>query len=98
TATGRMERFIHFGSYITAKPVPQDIDVVLIMRDAFVPDGYDEETRSVFDHQQAGSRWGASLFWTTPSGLLLVGDVADFIAGWGIKRDRTQRGVVEIVP
>jgi hypothetical protein len=31
-ATGKLERFVIFGSYITAKPEPKDVDVVLVMK------------------------------------------------------------------
>jgi hypothetical protein len=34
-ATGKTERFIIFGSYITAKPEPNDVDIVFIMRNDF---------------------------------------------------------------
>lgn len=34
-ATGKLERLILFGSYITAKPDPNDVDIVLMMRDDF---------------------------------------------------------------
>src|SRR5262249_585678 len=89
-ATGKLLRFLLVGSYLTFKPEPADVDVVLIMRDDQPVQGYDEETRSLFDHQQAEARFGASVFWTCPSGLLLVGDVEAFLADWGIKRDRTR--------
>jgi hypothetical protein len=32
-ATGKLERFVIFGRYITAKPEPQEVDVVLVMND-----------------------------------------------------------------
>src|SRR5262249_42608868 len=32
-ATGKLERLILFGSYITAKPDPNEVDIVLVMRD-----------------------------------------------------------------
>jgi hypothetical protein len=35
--TGKLERFIIFGSYVTAKPAPNDVDIVLIMKDDFHP-------------------------------------------------------------
>ncbi len=43
--TGKLLRFLLFGSYVTTKPEPNDIDLVLIMYDDFLPEGYDEETR-----------------------------------------------------
>src|SRR5438309_9902816 len=30
--TGKLERFVIFGSYVTAKPNPNDVDIILIMR------------------------------------------------------------------
>jgi len=33
--TGHLRRFVIFGSYVTAKPEPNDVDVVLVMADAF---------------------------------------------------------------
>ncbi|MDQ3745376.1 MAG: hypothetical protein M3444_13415 [Acidobacteriota bacterium] len=35
-ATGRLERFIIFGSFVTAKSDPNDVDIILVMRDDFV--------------------------------------------------------------
>ena len=34
-STGQLERFVVFGSFITAKPDPNDIDVLLLMEDTF---------------------------------------------------------------
>ncbi len=34
-ATGHVKRFIVFGSFVTAKPDPNDVDVFLIMHDTF---------------------------------------------------------------
>src|ERR1700740_932677 len=63
STTGKLERFIVFGSYITAKPDPHDVDVVLVMKDDFSLAGCDEQTRVFFDHQRAEAEVGASIFW-----------------------------------
>jgi hypothetical protein len=97
-ATGKLERFLLFGSYITGKAEPNDFDIVLVMRDDMPLASYDEETQAVFDHRLAAERFGASVFWTTPAGLLLVGDPEEFLAAWGTKRDLARRGVVEVIP
>ena len=96
TATGKLERFVIFGSYVTSKPKPNDVDIVLVMKDDFSLNACDEETRMLFDHQRAEGQVGASIFWLCPS-ILLRGSLEDFLAGWGIKRDLTQRGIVEVV-
>jgi hypothetical protein len=95
TATGKLERFVIFGSYITAKPEPQDVDVVLVMKDDFSLAACDEQARVLFDHQRAQAEVGASIFWLCPSALLR-GTLEDFLLGWGTKRDLTLRGIVEV--
>ncbi len=96
TATGKLQRFVIFGSYITAKAEPQDVDVVLVMKDDFSMDACDEQTRILFDHQRAEGEMGASIFWLCPSALLR-GSLEDFLLGWGTKRDLTLRGIVEVI-
>jgi len=94
--TGKLERFIIFGSYVTAKPNPNDVDIILIMRDDFREPECDEETAPVFHHLQAQGELGASVFWTAPCGVLL-GTVDQFIEHWQIKRDHGRHGIVEVI-
>src|SRR3954454_7899256 len=50
TAGGQTARFIIFGSFITAKPEPNDVDVFLLMQDAFDASVLTGEARLLFDH------------------------------------------------
>ena len=91
--TGFVKRLIVFGSFVTAKEQPND--VVLVMDDGFRLEDCPMESRGLFDHAVAQARYGASVFWLRPR--MLIGEsVEDFIAYWQIKRDRTQRGIVEV--
>ena len=94
--TKHLQRFVVFGSYITAKPDPNDVDVVLVMDDEFHLEDCPIEARGLFDHAVAQARHGASIFWIRP-GLLMGESVEDFIAYWQLKRDGSQRGIVEVV-
>lgn len=94
--TGKMERFIIFGSYVTAKPAPNDVDIILIMRDDFREEDYTEDVLPVFDHLRVQSELGASVFWTRP-GAVLLETVDEFIAYWQVKRDLTAHGIVEVI-
>jgi hypothetical protein len=67
------------------------------LRRDFDPATCDEETSALFDHRLAGERFGASVFWLCTSSLILE-TMDEFLAHWQIKRDLTQRGIVEIVP
>jgi len=90
------QRFVIFGSYVTAKANPNDVDVILIMDDAFRLDNCPMESRALFDHAVAQARYGASVFWIRPA--LLIGEtVEQFIVYWQIKRGGGQRGILDVI-
>ena len=82
-------------SYITAKPDPNDVDVVLVMRDDFDVPACEGESRPLFDHLRAAEAFGASVFWIRPT-LRALEPLEEFIAHWQITRDQTRRGIVEV--
>jgi hypothetical protein len=94
-ATGKLERFVIFGSYITDKVEPNDVDVVLVMADDFRFSECSGETRKLFIHEQAADEFAASVFWVRPSAIL-KGTLDEFIASWQVKRDQRLRGIVEV--
>ena len=94
--TGFLDRFIIFGSFVTTKPGPNDIDIVLVMRDDFKLGACFDETRWLFYHDKAHTEFGASVFWVRPS-MLVVDTLDEFISHWQHKRDLTRRGIVEVV-
>jgi hypothetical protein len=95
TRTGALDRLIVFGSYVTEKPDPNDVDVVLVMRDDFVPSGCPPEALPLFDHARASAELGASIFWIRP-GMLILETLDHFLASWQTKRDGSRRGIVEV--
>jgi predicted nucleotidyltransferase len=95
--TGLLRRFVIFGSYVTSKKDPNDVDVIVVMDDSFHPQDAAAEIRGLFDHAVAQARFGASIFWIQPS-IVLLETVDRFIDHWQVKRDGTRRGIVEITP
>lgn len=93
--TGSLQHFLIFGSYITAKPEPNDIDVVLVFDDDFNTAACSEEVKKLLSNQHAATEFGASIFWIRPS-LLFLETLDEFIKGWQVKRDGTLRGIVEV--
>ena len=93
--TGQVARFVVFGSFITAKREPADVDVFLLMEDTFDIGQLTDEARVLFDHAAAQAHFGASVFWLRR--LAALGGEEQVIAGWQIKRDGTCRGLIEIV-
>jgi predicted nucleotidyltransferase len=61
--TGHVLRFIIFGSFVTAKQNPQDIDIFLLMDDTFDVGQVTGEAGILFDHIAAQNYEGASMFW-----------------------------------
>lgn len=90
------DRLVIFGSFVTAKPRPNDVDVMLVMRDAFQLENCPADLLPLFDHSRAEQEFGASVFWIRP-GLLIVDTVDQFIQRWQLKREGGQRGIVEVV-
>jgi len=94
-ATGQVARFVVFGSFVTAKRDPADVDVFLVMEDTFDMEQLTGEARVLFDHASAQAHFGASVFWLRR--LAALGGEELAIAGWQVKRDGKFRGIVEIV-
>jgi hypothetical protein len=69
-STGGLGRFVVFGSFVTAKANPNDVDIVVPMEDSFDLASVHGETAMVFQHLDAEARFGASVFWTRWAGAL----------------------------
>ena len=96
-ATGHLERLLVFGSYVSDKNEPNDVDVILVMRKDFRSEECPAESSVLFDHARANDELGASIFWVRPD-MLLGEPIEQFLAFWQTKRDGRRRGVVEIQP
>ena len=93
--TGQTARFIIFGSFVTDKTNPQDLDIFLLMEDTFDIRQVTGEARIIFNHMAAQNYEGASIFWLRRMAALDGEDAA--IEHWQIKRDGKKRGIVEVL-
>lgn len=93
--TGHLARFIIFGSFVTTKPNPGDVDIFLLMEDTFDVSQVSGETVLIFDHVITQNYEGASIFWVRRLAAF-EGEEAT-VAHWQLKRDGNQRGIVEVV-
>lgn len=91
-----LKRFVIFGSYVTARLEPNDVDVVLIMDDTFRLEHCPMESRGLLDHAVAQARFGASVFWMRPA-MLIGENVEEFISYWQVKRGGSKRGIVDVM-
>lgn len=93
-ATGQLARFVVFGSFVTDKVEPHDVDVFLVMDDMFDAGTLSNETALVFDHAAADAHFGASVFWIRR--LAAFGGEQAAVEYWQVKREGGHRGIVEI--
>lgn len=96
TNSGYIARFVVFGSFVTNKPEPNDVDVFLLMDDAFDAAALSGEVQLLFDHAAAQAHFGASVFWLRRLAAWEGEQAA--VEYWQVKRGGGQRGIVEIIP
>lgn len=94
-STGYLARFVVYGSFITSKPKPNDVDIFLLMDESFVSVKVFGDARVIFDHIKVHEEEGASVFWSKRGEIL--GSEESLIEDWQLKRDKTRRGIVEVI-
>lgn len=95
SSTGQLARFIVFGSFITSKPEPNDVDVFMLMEDSFDKSRLSGDAELLYEHETAQSCFGASVFWLRRLAAF-EGEQAT-VEYWQVKRGGGRRGIVEIV-
>ncbi|MBO0700673.1 MAG: hypothetical protein J2P46_19915 [Zavarzinella sp.] len=94
-AVGHLARFVVYGSFITDKPEPNDVDVFLLMEDSLDASRLTGEAALLFDHPASQAHFGASVFWLRRLAAWEGEQAA--VEYWRVKRGGGQRGIVEIV-
>lgn len=95
SSTGHLCRFIIFGSFVTAKPSPNDVDIFMLMEDSFEVSQVTGAASVVFRQSTAQNWLGASIFWLRR--FAAIGGEQTAIEDWQFKRDGTRRGIVEVI-
>jgi predicted nucleotidyltransferase len=95
SATDKIAHFVIFGSFVTDKPEPNDVDIFIIMEDDFDARTLTGEAQILFDHLRCHAYFGASVFWVRR--IAALGGEQSAIEDWQIKRDGSKRGIVEVI-
>ena len=95
TQTGHLVRFVVFGSFVTDKHEPNDVDVFMIMDNSFEYGRLTGGPRLLFTHGSAQGHFGCSVFWVRQ--MAAIGGEQAAMEDWQVKRDGTERGIVEII-
>ena len=95
--TGHLQRLFIWGSFVTDKPFPRDLDVFLLMQE-----GFDREfsalsppQRYVFEHESARLLFEADIFWATEA--IGAAILASWLGVYQLTCDMEQRGIVEVI-
>ena len=63
-STEQLEAYI-FGSFVTAKTAPADLDLFLVMSSDFSSNAVEGRARLVSDRSRAAMVWGSCIYWIT---------------------------------
>jgi predicted nucleotidyltransferase len=90
-STERLEAAYIFGSFVTAKAVPADIDLFLVMSRDFSSNQVVGRARLLFDRSRAAIVWGICIYWITART-----DRIPFLETWQLRRSGGQQGIGEV--
>jgi predicted nucleotidyltransferase len=92
--SGKLRRVFVWGSFVTAKAAPRDLDVLLIMDEDFEVDEIAAPAQAVFDSVRARLLFESDVFWARAS----IGDeLLDlWLDTYQTSRSFRKRGIVEL--
>jgi hypothetical protein len=94
-SSGKLERVFLWGSFVTEKPLPNDLDVLLVVADDFSLDSVPTQCTTVFHHALARIHFHADVFWTKAS---IDSDILSlWLDTYQTGKDFSRRGIVEII-
>lgn len=94
-STGKLERVFLWGSFVTSKESPNDLDVLLVMAADFNLEQVPRDCRGLFSHTRARIRFTADVFWTKASISQETLDL--WLDTYQLGKDLRRRGIVEVV-
>ena len=92
--TGKLERVYLWGSFVTGKASPNDLDMLLVVAEDFSLEAVPAQCQVLFDHAHARIQFSADLFWTKSNmdqSMLKL-----WLATYQIGKDFNRRGIVEV--
>lgn len=93
-ASGRVKRLIIWGSFVTRKELPGDLDLLLITDAGAIQPSNIGPLMDLLDHERARHRFQADIFWMKESiGSAIIHDVLD---AYQVDRTLRRRGIVEV--
>ena len=93
-SSGKLRRAFIWGSFVTSKAAPRDLDVLLIMDDDFEVNDLTAPSRDVFDSVRAKLLFETDVFWARSS---IGPELLDlWLETYQTSRSFHKRGIVEL--
>jgi len=91
---GKLQRVFIWGSFVTAKPAPRDLDILLVMAEDFEADRVSAAAQAVFDSARARLLFESDVFWARVS---IGEELLDlWLDTYQTSRSFRKRGIVEL--
>jgi hypothetical protein len=92
--TGELRRLFIWGSFVTTKPAPRDLDILMIMDEDFAVERIAGPARAVFDSVRAKLLFESDVFWARAS----IGEevLQLWLETYQVSRSFRKRGIVEL--
>jgi len=93
--SGKLRRVFVWGSFVTSKPAPRDIDILLIMDEDFETSQISASAQAVFDSVRARLLFESDVFWSRAS----IGEemLNLWLDTYQISRSFRKRDIVEVI-
>lgn len=93
-STGQLDRIFVWGSFVSAKESPNDVDMLLLMKETFQLERIAEDSRVIFDHVAARIRFHTDIFWSKSA----IGEetLRLWLDTYQMTKDFKRRGIVEV--
>ena len=93
-STGKLDRIFVWGSFVSVKESPNDVDLLLLMSDDFQLEKVSGDCKILFDYAGARVRFHVDIFWSKSS----IGKEALqlWLDTYQTTKDFKRRGIIEV--
>ena len=94
-STAQLDRLFVWGSFVSSKESPNDIDVLMLMKETFDLEKVSGDNEVIFDHAAARIRFHMDIFWSKAN----IGEevLRLWLETYQITKDFKRRGILEAI-
>ena len=93
-STGSVRNIYLFGSFVSGKASPNDIDLFVVMESGFTTAHLRGEALEVFQHDRCKIRYHADVFWVT--GAIGNERITDLLDVFSRDREKREQPIIEV--